>query len=290
MEESNFQFHYDEATVRIVAFSKFHPSLAPNYSTRLFAEDWVKNKLIDWEKYLVILLDRTTDCISTYEKHLDGYEKIKRLPPSVLPPKKILQDFGITSDKENAKFRSKCQLALNNIELLKDFQENIQECIEFYDVNKDLPPFSEKFSLKEQIPFWGSQDEFSLMIHLLTNCDFILTKKSGTRDNFPEKYTIEILKQFETYASRKKTDITSLFCQYFVGITVNKDKIIETKFNPATVVGRLNNTRLSELSTDFFLDRYEILKNHFEKIKDSKETPSHMTSNAKQEKKRTDTF
>jgi hypothetical protein len=285
MQDSLYQTHYDEATVRITSLSNFRPTIIPIYSPTLFAEDWVKNKLIDWEQSLSALLDRTSTCISSFEGQLKKYGRFRTLPPSFIPSNAILQELGLSSGIEFLERTSNCRFASEHIDQVKAFQDSIQQCFSYYEENKHLPPFSEKFSINEKIPFWGSQDEFALMIHVLTNCDFVLMNKKGTR-KFPGNPPSAILKQFETYTSRKKKDLATLFCRYFIGISIKGDKIVETDFNPATVDGRLNDTRLSELSTDFFIDRYEMLKNHFQEIKNSKEPPSHQNADAKHEKKK----
>lgn len=281
---SNYDNHYDEITTKLTALANFKNAGSPEYSPNLFSEDWSKNKNYDWEKYLSGLLDRATNCLTIFEKYLTLPFVGGKEDPFFENDSISMEQIGATSELEYEEIFKKWDFAYSNLERVNKCILSIRECIYYFEENKNVAPYSEKFLLKERIPFWGNQDEFALMIHLLISADFILSKKNGAR-KFKSKYSFKLLRDFENYSSRKKKELTTLFCQYFIGISIENNEIIEKEFSIETIDGRLNDSRLSELSTNFFIDRYETLLNHFTKIKQSKETKSHASADAKHEQK-----
>lgn len=276
MQEPEYEFHYDRATVQIMALSNFENSGTISYSEAQFCEDWIKDRKIDWETYLVTLLDRTSDCILKFEELLKlPFEKTEDNPffePLTIPYEKL----NASNDQELLKKHSDWLFAVENIDRLKEFQKMVVECQKSYEKNKALPPFNEKYLLSEKIPFWGHQLEFQLFVYLLLESDLVLTRKRGTR-KFPYEIDSKLKSQFEAFSSMEKQGVIKLFTEYFKGINVEKNRIEEISFNATTISKKTNTIELSKLGTEefeFFEKRLNEMLSIFKKIKKEKEPES----------------
>lgn len=276
MEETNFEFHYDKATVQITALSHFENTETFFYTPVLFSEDWIKDKKIDWVSYLATLLERTTDCMVMFEDLLKlPFQKTEDNPffePLSIPHSQI----NVSSDEQLLKKYKDWSFVIENFDRLKEFQKMIVECQKFFEKNKNLPPFSEKYLLTEKIPFWGHQLEFQLFVYLLLESDFILAKKRGSR-KFPFEIKSELKSQFEAFSSMEKQGVIRLFSDYFKGINLENNKIEEISFKPVTISKKTNDIELSKLGTkefEFFENRLNEMLTILSKIKKMKEPPS----------------
>jgi hypothetical protein len=187
-----------------------------------------------------------------------------------------LKESYIAQSAEEETKLEEWDFSRHHLILIENLEMDIQKCFKFFESRKNSPPYLEKAMYINKIPFWGNQMQMTLFLHLLFESDFIPVKKKGVR-KFNATISNEIKKQFDTHTSLTKKYAVELACSYFKGVNLEKNKINESVFKPTTINSKMNDTLLSEISSENFIEFEERLLSileHFKSIKNSKELPS----------------
>jgi hypothetical protein len=281
--EDKFENHYEKISSQLAAIEFFtEPPQFEIYSPRLFSEDWLNNKLYDWEKYLSSMLDKINDCLKELEKIEekelnhdlnDPFFSIEDLPSEILK---------FDSEKEKQEFELKLNFSSKYAPLLRESKKSLCDCFKFFKKNKNKPPYFEKFLMIDKIPFYGNQIEFALMVFLISQSNFVLVKKR--KNQLDETISlIENRNEFENFLCKSQKDLVGLFCQYFKGVTIEKNKGIEQSFNPEAIYKKMNATALSGIKSSQFEEiekRAEMILSQFLEIKNSKITEDQWNNRA----------
>lgn len=272
--EINFETHYERITVQIEALMTFTDpfpgiieSSLETYSVKLFSEDWLNNKGYDWELYLSTLLDKSTEC----------FQKLK----DFVSDNKELEDIFFVSsaevEKENVNLIDMFRVASGYGSQIQDLIIELQECVKFFERNKDLPPYSIKVNKVDKIPFQGGLNEFALLYYLITKSNFVLQKGNNKKFKIKE-LGVDLSKKIENYHCLYKTDLTKLFAQYFYGVGVENGEVVEMEFSPETLYKKSGEGSLLDIgikTIQDFNNRLEIMRSELKDLMEKLETNSH---------------
>jgi len=276
--------HYDKVSIDLVKLKNFkRPADWNSYTEVLFSEDWITRKDLDWNAYLITLLDHVQDLKKHYlpiidlefEESDDFFDQCSKFPKEVTLKYNLKESYIAQSAEEETKLEE-WDFSRHHLILIENLEMDIQKCFKFFESNKNLPPYSEKVMSINKIPFWGDQMQMTLFLHLLFESDFIPVRRKGVR-KFNATISNEMKKQFDTHTSLTKKYAIELACSYFKGVNLEKNQINESVFKPATINSKMNDTLLSEISSENFIEFEERLLSileHFKSIKNSKELPS----------------
>lgn len=276
--------HYDKVSIDLVKLKNFkRPADWNSYTEVLFSEDWITRKDLDWNAYLITLLDHVQDLKKHYlpiidlefEESDDFFDQCSKFPKEVTLKYNLKESYIAQSAEEETKLEE-WDFSRHHLILIENLEMDIQKCFKFFESRKNSPPYLEKAMYINKIPFWGNQMQMTLFLHLLFESDFIPVKKKGVR-KFNATISNEIKKQFDTHTSLTKKYAVELACSYFKGVNLEKNKINESVFKPTTINSKMNDTLLSEISSENFIEFEERLLSileHFKSIKNSKELPS----------------
>ncbi|SFB59370.1 hypothetical protein [Algoriphagus aquimarinus] len=278
--------HYDKVSADLV---KIKNLIAPDnwhsYTEVHFSEDWISRKDFDWSTYLWTLLDNVQDLKTQYLSLISlqleengGFIEQGSEIPIVIHLATNEEEFEVAKAEIENTIYERYKFSKRHLNLIENLVVDIQKCFKFFEENKDLPPYSEKVLSIDKIPFWGDQMEFTLLLHLLFESDFIPIRKNGVR-KFKTDVSTDLKKQFESHKSLTKKNAIELSCTYFKGVTLEKNLIKEHAFKPGTVNSKMDNTSLSTISSSNFAEFEEKLSSileHFKAIKETKELPSNL--------------
>lgn len=281
--EINFENHYERITVQIetlLSFKDPFPGILESslevYSVRLFSEDWLKNKGYDWGEYISTLLDKATDCLLQFEEFVS---KNKELEDEFC-------SSSLDDTSENAKLIYMYNLASKFNPQLKNFILEIQSCCDFFEKNKELPPYSVRLEKGERIPFWGNSREFTLFFNLILNSSLVLAKNQNREPlYFPEEKKIE--KKIDNFYSLSQGKIAELLCRCFYGVNIKDGAIEEIDFSHKTIAKKFSNMQNTETGArrlKRFREKINVLVKELESIMSGKETDKQLIIRSKREK------
>lgn len=174
------------------------------YGVNDFGRDLYENPTLDWEKILEEAKSKISSYLGSVIAYYRNIEKIKDLF-KIEKPNQLENSEAKTSsiDPLDVLLESPKETLEG---WLSRHLESMQECLDFYDENKNSAPFNYPVLKENKIPFWGTQDEFMAFMYLIDslgktylgsiNIDF--SEKAGFKD------LSEILNQKKTLSLEEK--------------------------------------------------------------------------------------
>jgi hypothetical protein len=231
-----------------------------HYSLADFKLDLLANSLLDWK----VIINRAKGNLELYLQSVSSYNNELKDRFKVESKNgwgtSIASNDSFKSDPLDLLTDSKPETLEN---WLRDHITVMEDCLEFYEENKDNPPFNYPVLKEGKIPFWGTQEEFSAFINLIENRGFYF---GTTRMNFDEKRGYEEVKKNSDhklkvdFINMEKNKFTLWLANSFYLVQFENGKIKEQAINPRTLFNKMNDNSFTAIATDKKPDMIQFFK------------------------------
>lgn len=276
--------HYDKVSIDLVKLKNFkRPADWNSYTEVLFSEDWITRKDLDWNAYLITLLDHVQDLKKHYlpiidlefEESDDFFDQCSKFPKEVTLKYNLKESYIAQSAEEETKLEE-WDFSRHHLILIENLEMDIQKCFEFFEKNKDLPPFLEKVLSLNKIPFFGNQAEFSFLFYLFIESGIIPMISKLPSLNKLNLYT-EDANGKKAFKLPSKQNVIKQITEGFYSLILEDDtdgkqtKVKEEEFKTNSVYKSINTSSAGDLKLHEIIKIENILNELLKSVKLVKE-------------------